>query len=40
MKKILFSFAGVLALTFGANAQLCVLSNGHIQLGGWSGMPL
>lgn len=40
MKKILFSFAGVLALTFGANAQLRVLSNGHIQLGDWSGMPL
>ena len=40
MKKLFLTFAGVLALTFGANAQLRVLSNGHIQLGDWSGMPL
>ncbi|MDE6026886.1 MAG: tail fiber domain-containing protein [Muribaculaceae bacterium] len=40
MKKILFSFAGVLALTFGANSQLRVLSNGHVQLGDWNAQPL
>ncbi|MDE5807960.1 MAG: tail fiber domain-containing protein [Muribaculaceae bacterium] len=36
MKKIILTFAGVLALTFGADAQLRVLSNGKVQIGDWT----
>ena len=35
MKRKLILCASALALTFGANAQLRVLTNGHIQLGDW-----
>ena len=35
MKRMVVICASALALTFGANAQLRVLSNGHIQLGDW-----
>ena len=35
MKKALF-ILGTLALTFGASAQLRVLSNGHVQFGDWN----
>ncbi|MDE5806968.1 MAG: tail fiber domain-containing protein [Muribaculaceae bacterium] len=40
MKKLFLTFAGVLALTFGADAQLRVLSNGHVQLGEWNAQYL
>ena len=40
MKRKLFLCASALALTFGANAQLRVLSNGHIQLGDWNAVTM
>ena len=36
MKKSILTFVGLLALSLGANAQLRVLSNGHVQLGDWT----
>lgn len=40
MKRKLFLCASALALTFGAKAQLRVLSNGHIQLGDWNAVTM
>ena len=36
MKKLLLTLAGVLTFTFGADAQLRVLSNGQVQIGDWN----